>query len=140
MKNKRKRNLAVSLLLILVFSMTGTMMAFAYEPPTQMDIGDEKFSLDIQIGDEPMKLEVEEMPYDFFFIDDNEEIQPLYDGEITPYCTHVFSSEREISIHNKYNNGSCDVIKRQGEVCEKCKYVKFVGEDMKMTHYGKCPH
>ena len=140
MKNNRKRNLAVSLLLILVFSMTGTMMAFAYEPPTQMDIGDEKFSLDIRIGDEPLRLDVEEIPYDCFYVDDEGKIQPLYGGEISPYCNHVFFMIREVSIHNRYSNGSCDVIKRQGQICEKCNYVKFIGEDMTTTHYGKCPH
>lgn len=142
MKNKRKRNLAVSLLLILVFSMTGTMMAFAYEPPTQMDIGDEKFSLDIQMGGACLEDEVEEMPYDFFFIDDNGVIQSLRNGDekINFYCVHVFSDVGEIIKHDKNNDGSCDVTQWQGRVCTKCGYIQLLGEPDLTMHYRVCPH
>ena len=141
MKSNRKRNLAVSLLLILVFSMTGTMMAFAYEPPTQMNLGNESFTLDIQINDGPVDLEIEDMPYDFFYIDENGEACVLYDDEgITPYCNHVFSNVKEVTRHSKNNDGSCDVVKGSGQVCIKCGYAEITGEPDLTMHYRICPH
>lgn len=140
MKNKRKRNLAVSLLLILVFSMTGTMMAFAYEPPTQMNLGDGWFTLDIKINDGPVDLEVEDMPYDFFYVDNNDVVHPLNENnEINIYCVHNFM-EATIEKHKKNSDGSCDVLKGPGLVCTKCGYAEMTGSPDLTMHYRVCPH
>lgn len=156
MKCAGKRRPAVSVLLIFIFGMTGTMTAFAYHPPMVlgdgMGLGDVRLTegvsvseIEIYIGDDSGRLssngETESMPYDLFYVDEAGSPCPLHlDGRITPRCTHVFVDVKEINRHEKNNDGSCDMSKRQGKVCESCGYVKDLGEEDLIMYCNICPH
>ncbi len=156
MKRAGKRKLAVSLLLILAFGITGTMTAFAYQPPMVLGDGTDLENVwltgDVFVGEVEAYIEddsgrfsteeeIEPMPYGLFCVSENGSVYPLHrDIWQNPHCTHTFMDVKEITRHKRNDDGSCDVIKRPGKICKRCGYARDFGEEDFIMHCDVCPH
>lgn len=142
MKKVGKKKLLLSCVIMALTCMVGTGTAFAYNPPVTIDIGEEDFSQNYSfISDANIENEFEDMPYDYFFIDENGNTYDMVRKDVgnRAICDHQFTESGTVQSHNKKSDGSCEVVYREGWRCLLCGYVKL-GSVIKTVTYPKCPH
>lgn len=122
----------------------GVVTAFAYDEPLIMEItGNEDFTFDVKstylatIGDVD---DFGKMPYDSFFIDENENIIeiPEIEAKAKAHCEHIFKAGT-FTKHESRSDGGCRVLYYHAKLCTKCNYVSL-GELNNMQTNMPCPH
>lgn len=144
MKSNRKNKTIVSAIMMALICMMGGITICAYDAPTNVTILDEddylgqEFDFEFTVGE--ADLEVEELPYDYFFVDKVGNIYELNEeADISnAICAHSLVSGK-MTLHHKNSDGDCTVICDESQRCSLCGSVKK-GEHINTTTYNKCPH
>ena len=143
MKTVRKNKRILSALMTALISLMGGLTVCAYDPPvniTDHRYGYSENGFDFQFTVGELKLEVEELPYEYFFADDAGNIYEIKDENnyTRAACKHKFVAGTTTS-HSKNSSGGCSVTTYKAQRCSSCGYVK-TGDKIKSTIYEKCPH
>ena len=143
MKTVRKNRKILSALMTALISLMGGLTVCAYNPPvniTDHRYGYSENGFDFQFTAGELKLEVEELPYEQFFVDDAGNVYEIKDDNnyTRAACKHKFVAGTTTS-HIKNSSGGCTVTYYEAQRCLLCGYVK-TGEEISFTRYGKCPH
>ena len=148
MKEKRKRTLKkISVCVGILICTVGTSTVFAYDNAPRMEILGEGSLEDIQqntsewsdFNPEGTFEELEEVPFDTFFTDDNGNIFEI-DDDISnekAYCTHKYVSGRQ-SVHTT-SGKECRIDVYSARRCTLCGNV-LRKERLYTASYDICPH
>ena len=87
-----------------------------------------------------LKLEVEELPYEHFFVDDAGNVYEIKDenNDTRAACKHKYAAGTTTS-HSKDSSGGCSATTYEAQRCTSCGYVK-TSDEIVLKWYGKCPH
>ena len=142
MKKAKKYKTLVPVIMTVFICMFGGITAFAYEPPRTVfnDIGYD-LGIDINFEIETEETRRAELPSDYFFVDDNENIFDLSkaDKNNRILCIHDFSVHGTLNDHKKDGKGGCIINSYEAWSCSICSDVK-VGELKSTVTYNPCPH
>ena len=148
MKEKRKRTLKkISVCVGILICTVGTSTVFAYDNAPRMEILGEGSLEDIQqntsewsdFNPEGTFEELEEVPFDTFFTDDNGNIFEI-DDDISnekAYCTHNYVSGKQ-SVHTT-SGKECRIDVYSARRCTLCGNV-LRKERLYTASYDICPH
>ncbi len=148
MKEKRKRTLKkISVCVGILICTVGTSTVFAYDNAPRMEILGEGSLEDIQqntsewsdFNPEGTFEELEEVPFDTFFTDDNGNIFEI-DDDISnekAYCTHKYVSGKQ-SVHTT-SGKECRIDVYSARRCTLCGNV-LRKERLYTASYDICPH
>ena len=148
MKTKRKRTLKkISVLVGILICTVGTSTVFAYDNNPRMEIHGEGSVEDLQLNSsqwadfntEGTFEELEETPFDTFFIDENGNTFEIDDGILNEkaFCSHKYVSGT-LSIHTAIGK-KCRVDVYNAKRCSLCGNV-IRKELLYTTTYNTCPH
>ena len=140
MKTVRK---ILSALMTALISLMGGITVCAYDPPvniTDHRYGYSENGFDFQFTVGELKLEVEELPYEQFFVDEAGNVYEIKDDNnyTRAACKHKYAAGTTTS-HSKNSSGDCSATIYEAQRCTSCGYVKK-DEEISFTRYGKCPH
>ena len=143
MKPVRKNKRVLSALMTALIGVMGGITVCAYDPPvniTDQGYGYSENGFDFQFTVGELKLEVEELPYEYFFADDAGNIYEIKDenNDTRTACKHKFVAGTTTS-HSKNSSGGCSVTTYKAQRCSSCGYVK-TGDEINFITYKKCPH
>ena len=143
MKPVRKNKRILSALMTALIGVMGGITVCAYDPPVNItDHGpvyaEQGFDFQFTVGE--LKLEVEELPYEYFFADDAGNVYEIKDenNDTRAACKHKFVAGTTTS-HSKNSSGGCSVTTYKAQRCSSCGYVK-TGDEINFITYKKCPH
>ena len=143
MKMKRKNKPFLSLVVMLLICVVAGGSVLAYDPPGEIECNDDdELSLDFVITDiGEVEIEVEELPYDFFYTDENGIVHDLtnYKTISKVSCTHNYSLPIQTTRHKADGKGGCTVTYQNATKCSKCGNIKY-GDIIQKNIYTKCPH
>lgn len=141
--NKKRKNMMIAIAAGVIGSVLSTAVTFAYEAPQGLEfeeavdvanvVGEQYF----WVGDDD-DLEVEELPYDEFFIDSDGQIYPFFTNSERISCQHQYV-EGKTKIHTLDGKGGCTVYYYYAKRCTKCGNV-VLGELYNSVTYKVCPH
>lgn len=144
MKEDRENKTILSIMLLLLICILGGITTSAYDPPASITIHEDTISSqqgsDFQFVAGELQPIVEELPYDFFFVDDVGNVYNLNEKEIVSKlsCTHKYVSGTS-SLHKKDSNGGCKTTYYESWRCSLCGNIKL-GKEINTLTYKKCPH
>ena len=143
MKPVRKNKRILSALMTALIGVMGGITVCAYDPPvniTDQGYGYSENGFDFQFTVGELKLEVEELPYEYFFADDAGNVYEIKDenNDTRAACKHKFVAGTTTS-HSKNSSGGCSVTTYKAQRCSSCGYVK-TGDEINFITYKKCPH
>lgn len=143
MKTVRKNKRILSALMTALICVMGGLTVCAYDPPvniTDQSYGYSEHGFDFQFTVGKLKLEVEELPYEHFFVDDAGNVYEInVDNNYTrAVCKHKYVAGT-VTSHSKNSSGGCTLTYYEAQRCSLCGYVKK-GEEISSTRYQKCPH
>ena len=142
MKKDRKYKQVVSVIMMVFICMVGGMPALAYDSPNIASGDLEKdFGKDIDVTIQVTDTERIELPSDYFFIDDSENVYDMstLDKNNRKLCIHDCSISGTMNIHEKDGKGECVLKSYKAYICTKCFEVKI--EKLKSTvTYSPCQH
>lgn len=143
MKTVRKNKRILSALMTALISLIGGLTVCAYDPPVDItDHGsvyaEQGFDFQFTVGE--LKLEVEELPYEQFFVGDAGNVYEIKDENnyTRAVCKHSYVAGTTTS-HSKNSSGGCTVTYYKAQRCSLCGYVKK-GDKINLITYEKCPH
>lgn len=148
--NKQKKHLAIAIAAGIIGSVMSTAVVLAYEAPAtyeydeSVDISTIDISSDIVAGEDyfivgdDVELEVEELPYDDFFTDEEGQIFPTELNKERVSCQHEYVSGTQ-KKHILDGKGGCTVKYYHAKRCTKCGNV-VLGELYQSNTYKTCPH
>ncbi len=121
--------------------MAGGMTALAYESSNLLYDGTgyvKSTNISVMAGEAELEMEV--LPYDYYYVDGNSRIHDLsnVDKDARAICIHEFINGTVVE-HQEDGQGGCVVRKYKAQVCEICGYAK-TEELISTTTYTKCPH
>ena len=142
MKRAKKYKVVLPVIMTSFILIAGGITAFAYEPPrtvfndTSYDLG-----VDINFAIETEEIRRTELPSDYFFVDDSENIFDLSEADKTDriLCMHDFSVHGTLNDHKKDGKGGCVTNSYEARICSICSDVK-VEELENIVTYKFCPH
>lgn len=142
MKRDTKYKVVLPVIMTSFICIAGGITAFAYEPPRTVfnDIGYD-LEGDINFAIEAEEIRRAELPSDYFFVDDSENIFDLSkaDKNNRILCFHDFSVHGTLNDHKKDGKGGCITNSYEAKYCSICSDVK-VGELKSTLTYKSCPH
>ena len=143
MKTVRKNKRILSALITALISLMGGLTVCAYDPPVNItDHGpvyaEQGFDFQFTVGE--LKLEVEELPYEQFFVDDAGNVYEIKgdSNDTRAACKHKYAAGTTTS-HSKNSSGDCSATTYEAQRCTSCGYVK-TSDEIVLKWYGKCPH
>lgn len=144
MKRKKKNRFFSAMTVMGLVCMTGGITAFAYDPPRVLDAGNQEVSFGVEFinGVEPEALlEIENLPYSLYFVDENGEILELDETDLPEraVCDHNYGERGIIKEHIKNSVGGCVVKTYEGKVCLKCGNIQLE-KRINTVSYEYCPH
>lgn len=140
MKTDRKNKIVVSIAVLLLICMAGQATVLAYEVPTRID-GEEREKIvvkDTEIYFMEEEFEIDDIFYDNYFVDADDNVYEVKDREAKVLCPHRYESGTN-AVHTKKSNGGCIVTFYKAKRCANCGYV-VRGEKIETRSYVKCPH
>ena len=143
MKTVRKNRKILSALMTALISLMGGLTVCAYDPTvniTDHRYGYSENGFDFQFTVGELKLEVEELPYEQFFVDEAGNVYEIKDeyNYTRAACKHKYVAGT-VSYHSKNSSGGCSVTTYKAQRCSSCGYVK-TGDKIQSIIYEKCPH
>ena len=143
MKAVRKNKRILSALITALIGVMGGITVCAYDPPVNItDHGpvyaEQGFDFQFTVGE--LKLEVEELPYEHFFVDDAGNVYEIKDdnNDTRDDCKHKYAAGTT-TFHSKNSSGDCSATTYEAQRCTSCGYVK-TSDEIVLKWYGKCPH
>ena len=143
MKTVRKNKRILSALITALISLMGGLTVCAYDPPVNItDHGpvyaEQGFDFQFTVGE--LKLEVEELPYEQFFVDDAGNVYEIKgdSNDTRAACKHKYVAGTTTS-HSKNSSGGCTVTVYEAQRCLLCGYIKK-GDKINLITYEKCLH
>lgn len=144
MKENRENKTILSIILLLLICILGGITTSAYDAPASITTHEDTISSqqgsDFQFVAGELQPIVEELPYDFFFVDDIGNVYNLNEKESVSklFCTHKYAPGTTTS-HKKNSNGGCKTICYESWRCYFCGNINLEKEISTLT-YNKCPH
>ena len=143
MKAVRKNKRILSALITALIGVMGGITVCAYDPPVNITDHGPVYAeqgFDFQFTVRELKLEVEELPYEHFFVDDAGNVYEIKDenNDTRAACKHKYAAGTTTS-HSKDSSGGCSATTYEAQRCTSCGYVK-TGDEIVLKWYGKCPH
>lgn len=144
MKTVRKNKAFLSVVMMAVICMFGSLTVFAYNGPSNIepfertDSQDWEFDYQFTLGE--VEIEMEDMPYEHFFTDDSGNVYQLIKEEDVSRasCAHHYVAGKETK-HSKKQGGGCTVTYYEAKRCSNCGNV-IRGKEINTVTYSKCPH
>lgn len=143
----KKRHVMFAAVAGLIGCVLSTGVALAYEAPRIEKDQGEEYSIDfdtdsyISLDSNADLSDIEEIPYDDFFVDENGQIYEITEQnqQQRAVCfSHQFLSGTK-KVHKKDGNGGCTVKYYHAQICEKCGYI-VVGDLYQTITYQVCTH
>ena len=144
---KRKTSISIAITAGIIGSVMSTVVALAYEPPRTYEYdestdlstvveSDEYFFVGDELGD--FEVEVEQLPYDDFFMDEERHLFPVESNKERVSCQHTYVSGTR-TLHRLDSKGGCVVEDYYAKRCTKCGNI--VNGELYQSHtYKVCPH
>lgn len=160
--NKKRKNMMIAIAAGVIGSVLSTAVTFAYEAPAtygydeSVDISTIDIPSDIVAGEDcfwvdgeslieedevqlyDTLFDVEELPYDDFFMDEEGRIFPVEANKERTTCQHTYASGTQ-TRHILNGSGGCTVNYYYAKRCTKCGNV-VLGELYNSVTYKVCPH
>ena len=146
MKKVRKRNMFVSGTLAVAIGLATSISALALYTPSQVIYDDEVYeantALEFVDSEDDSYIEVDHLPYDYFFTSEDGTITPL-DENVPPervICAHTRTESGSLTKHAKNTaTGSCVVTVYDTVKCSKCNTI-LEKTQVERHSYAVCPH
>ncbi len=144
MKTVKKNKAFLSVVMMAVICMFGSLTVFAYNGPSNIepfertDSQDWEFDYQFTLGE--VEIEMEDIPYEHFFTDDSGNVYQLIKEEDVSRasCAHHYVAGKETK-HSKKQGGGCTVTYYEAKRCSNCGNV-IRGKEINTVTYSKCPH
>lgn len=141
---KRKTSISIAITAGIIGSVMSTVVALAYEPPRTYEY-DEPTDMSVVVAEDDyffagddFEIEVEELPYDDFFMDEAGQIFPIDSKKERATCQHTYVSGTR-KVHHLDGKGGCVVDYYYAKRCTKCNDV-VTGELYQSLTSKVCPH
>lgn len=138
---KNKKILSAAATALICVMSVGT--AYAYTEPVKItyeqgECAEQGFDFQFTVG--KSKLQIDELPYEHFFVDDTGNVYEINDkNNVTrSTCRHQYTAGTA-TYHDKNNSRDCTVAEYEALRCSACGYVKR-GNEINVLTYKKCPH
>lgn len=130
------RRILLSCLVGGVICIAGSVTSFAYNPPTiYYTVGTD---INTEVVFQDIALELEALPYDYFWTDVEGNISELKASDPKAYCPHEYEPGT-VTKHTRYSDNSCKVVYLNAKKCILCDRV-VDGSVINTVHYDVCPH
>lgn len=144
MKTVRKNRVFLSAVVMVLICMLGGLTVCAYDAPLNVDSleeterQDQVFDFQFTLGE--AEIEMEELPYEQFFTDEDGNVYELKSEEniSKSACTHRYVAGT-YTAHSRNREGGCTVTYYEARRCSKCSNV-IKGKEINTVTYKKCPH
>ena len=144
MKEVRKNRTVLSVILMTIICMAGGLSVCAYDTPMYMETCEEedcqKEGFDFWFTEGELKFDMEELPYEQFFTDNDGKIHEINKGENISRvsCSHKYVTGTTTS-HKKNQSGGCAITYCKARRCLNCGNV-IKDEEINTVTYKICPH